>query len=85
MITDFFLNTIFDIQMFIIGLIPVAELPQGVNDFFNLFFNAWVMAQQIFPIGTLLTIIGLILTYEGVILSIKIWTRIFPRQLSMKF
>jgi len=72
MIVNFILNLIYNLAIFFLDLLPEVSMPDGILNAITT-AGSYVSAMNIIlPMDTLMAIIGLFLTIEGVILVIKI-------------
>lgn len=72
MILNFILNLIYNISIFFLDLLPEVSMPDGIINAITTAGGYIASMNIILPMDTLLAIIGLYLTIEGVILVIKI-------------
>jgi len=69
MITGFFLNIGYAIVAFIVGLLPVIDLPSGWTDAVSLI---WMYLNQfafLFPVSTLVSVLTFAVTFHLVLLG----------------
>jgi len=68
MITGFLLSIMYGFLSFMVGLLPTTSLPTGITDAITLiwgYINAW---SYIFPVGTLLSALGIAFAFHGALL-----------------
>jgi len=75
MITGFLLQVLYAFFTFFIGLLPVIDIPSNVEQAFTTVFAYLNMFSFIVPVGTLLTVLGIVLAYYVAILllDISLW------------
>jgi len=66
MITGFFLSALLALLSFIVGLLPVIAFPPQIASAVALFWSYVNLFSMVIPVGTILTVLLLILTYESV-------------------
>lgn len=80
MITQWFLNLLNTVIQAGINLLPTAgDLPSGINTAFSLFSNSFKLAGAIFPMGTVFTILTLVITIELAIFAFEIWDWLYHK------
>jgi hypothetical protein len=72
MIVDFILNLVYNLIVWFLGLFPEVSLSDSISSSIMTASGYLSALNTIAPVSTLLAIIGLFLTIEGVILIIKI-------------
>jgi hypothetical protein len=70
MITGFFLQVITAVANFLVGLLPVINIPTGWTDAITLIWGYVNAMSFLLPISTLLTILGLVVTIE---VAVFVW------------
>lgn len=68
MITGFFLSLFYTLIAFIVGLLPTTAYPSGISDGIELFWGYIQLFSLLIPVTTLLTIVGLSLSYYAALL-----------------
>ena len=71
----------FGITNFVWGWLPTATLPSQINDTLSFWLPFWFKGQLIFPFGTLLTYIALVIGIETYIIGAKIIGVIMPKSI----
>jgi len=80
MIGNLFLNLIYWFLNIIIGAFPIfSGLPDGVNSAFDLLHNSLAGANSIFPMSTLIDIIGFVLIVESSVILFKTFNWIYNK------
>jgi len=72
MITGFFLSVIFSVISFFLGLLPTTSFPLAISQAVN---SAWGYINAfsfLFPVGTLLICLGIVLGYYITIFALDI-------------
>jgi len=72
MLATFILNLIYSVASGFLNLLPDVSLSDNINSAVGTASGYLAALNVIAPVNTLLTIIGLFLTIEGIILLIKI-------------
>jgi len=64
MITGFFLQIFLTLIMFFVGLLPVVAFPSQITSAIATVWGAVNAFSFIFPVGTLLTVLGIAMTFH---------------------
>lgn len=68
MITGFLLNVFYGVLQFFVNRLPISSIPQDGLDAIVTVWSYVNAMSFLFPVGTLLTVLGLAMTFHGVIM-----------------
>jgi len=64
MITGFFIQIFLALVGFFIGVLPIYALPSGISSAFTLIMGYVNALSFLFPVGTLLTVVGIAIFFH---------------------